>query len=382
MSLKVFEAFAGIGCQSIALQNLGIDFEVVGISEVDRYALLAYDAIHNESYDIEIPSKEEMLEEFNKRHIAYNFSTNKSEIPKNINDITKLYKAHIRSKNFGDIRLIDTKELPKIDLFTYSYPCKNISVAGNMKGLDKDSGTQSSLVWECFKIIEHCRPKYLLMENVKNLVGKKFMSSFQLVLDELTKLGYNNYWKVLNGKDFGVPQHRERVMMVSIREDIDDGKFEMPIGKPIDKCVEDILEESVEDKYYVSDDMVKKFVPNDNFNNLYGVDRPLELGFIKKSEEGTKHQSNTVYDGKSISCTLCAGDYKSPKMFLIVEDNAFKIRRLTSLEYWRLQGLSDIHFKCARDIAKLSNTKLYERAGRAIVVPMLVEIFRNLLLNK
>ena len=289
MSLKVFEAFAGIGGQSIALQNLGIDFEVVGISEVDRYALLAYDAIHNESYDIEIPSKEEMLEEFNKRHIAYNFSTNKSEIPKNINDITKLYKAHIRSKNFGDIRLIDTKELPKIDLFTYSYPCKNISVAGNMKGLDKDSGTQSSLVWECFKIIEHCRPKYLLMENVKNLVGKKFMSSFQLVLDELTKLGYNNYWKVLNGKDFGVPQHRERVMMVSIREDIDDGKFEMPIGKPIDKCVEDILEESVEDKYYVSDDMVKKFVPNDNFNNLYSVDLPLELGFIKKSEEGTKH---------------------------------------------------------------------------------------------
>ena len=78
MSLKVFEAFAGIGCQSIALQNLGIDFEVVGISEVDRYALLAYDAIHNESYDIEIPSKEKMLEEFNKRHIAYNFSTNKS----------------------------------------------------------------------------------------------------------------------------------------------------------------------------------------------------------------------------------------------------------------------------------------------------------------
>ena len=159
MSLKVFEAFAGIGCQSIALQNLGIDFEVVGISEVDRYALLAYDAIHNESYDIEIPSKEEMLEEFNKRHIAYNFSTNKSEIPKNINDITKLYRAHIRNKNFGDIRLIDPKELPEIDLFTYSYPCKNISVAGNMKGLDKDSGTQSSLVWECFKIIAHCRPK-------------------------------------------------------------------------------------------------------------------------------------------------------------------------------------------------------------------------------
>ena len=95
--LRVFEAFAGIGCQSIALRNLGIDYEVVGISEVDKWALLSYDAIHNEQYDIELPSKEEMLKEFNNKHIAYNFSTGKSEIPKKIEDIEKLYKAHIRS---------------------------------------------------------------------------------------------------------------------------------------------------------------------------------------------------------------------------------------------------------------------------------------------
>ena len=126
--------------------------------------------------------------------------------------------------------------------------------------------------------------------------------------------------------------------------------------------------------------MVKKFVPNDNFNNLYGVDRPLELGFIKKSEEGTKHQSNTVYDGKSISCTLCAGDYKSPKMFLIVEDNAFKIRRLTSLEYWRLQGFDDTDFNKAKEVSP--ETNLYKQSGNSISVNVLEDIFRNLYLGE
>ena len=161
MKLKVFEAFAGIGSQSMALRNLGIDYEVVGISEVDRWALLGYDAIHNEMYDIELPSKEEMLKEFYDKHIAYNFSTNKSEIPKRIEDIEKLYKAHIKNKNYGDIRLINVEDLPQMDLFTYSYPCKNISVAGQQAGLEEGSNTQSSLVWECLKIIEYCKPKYL-----------------------------------------------------------------------------------------------------------------------------------------------------------------------------------------------------------------------------
>ena len=126
--LRVFEAFAGIGSQSMALRNLNIDYEVVGISEVDKWALLAYDTIHNEPYNIDIPSKEDMLKEFERRHIAYNFSSGKSEIPRGIKDITKLYKAHIRSKNYGDIRLINPSELPSMDLFTYSFPCVSSSL--------------------------------------------------------------------------------------------------------------------------------------------------------------------------------------------------------------------------------------------------------------
>lgn len=198
--LKVFESFSGVGSQAMALRNIGVDFEVVGISEVDKWALLAYDSIHNNKEKVEIKTKGEMLEEIKRSNIAYNFSTGKSEIPKNENDIRRLYEAHIRSKNYGDITKINEKELPDFDLFTYSFPCKNISVAGQQAGLEEGSGTQSSLVWECRRIIKEKMPKYLMMENVKNLVGKKHKPFFDLWCKTLEGLGYINYWKVLNGK--------------------------------------------------------------------------------------------------------------------------------------------------------------------------------------
>ena len=454
---------------SMALRNLGIDFELVGTSEVDRYAILAYDAIHGDNEDIVIPSKEEMLKEFEDKHIAYNFSSGKSEIPKGMKDIEKLYKAHIRSKNFGDIQLIDPKDLPEMDLYTYSFPCKNISVAGQMAGLEKGSGTQSSLVWESLRIIEYHKPKYLLMENVKNLVSNKFKPYFDMVCEELERLGYNNYWSVLNGKDFDVPQNRERVMMLSIRKDIDKGVFGMPIGIPTTKRLKDVLDDEVEDRYYIPKPIMDKFIPNDNFKTLYNNngEQPTQVGFIQKGEDGVQHQSNTVYDGNCVSCTLCAGDWKSPKMFMvegkpirlggcfdepngsthqagsvwekegiaptidtmqggyrqplviendiIIDDTQgfekdengnvipriykdyspslratrsglktikdYKIRKLTPKECWRLMGFTDEDFQKAKDIG-LSNTKLYERAGRGIVVPMLEEIFRNMMKNE
>lgn len=132
--IRVFEAFAGVGSQSMALRNIGVDYEVVGISEVDRYGLLCYDAIHHNNEKVEEVSKEEMLSEIQRANIGYNFSTGKSEIPKNIKDIKALYDAHIRSKNYGDICKIDVSKLPDFDLFTYSYPC---FVAGTKVLTDK-----------------------------------------------------------------------------------------------------------------------------------------------------------------------------------------------------------------------------------------------------
>ena len=166
--IKVFEAFSGYGSQSIALERLGIEHKVVGISEIDKNAIKAYYALHSE-------------------------------------DIL----------NFGDISIIKPEELPEFDLFTYSYPCTDISLSGKVEGMIRGK-TRSGLLYECERIIEYCKPKYLLMENVKNLVGKKFKSQFDDWLGYLENLGYFNQWFVLNAKDFGVPQSRERVFCISV----------------------------------------------------------------------------------------------------------------------------------------------------------------------
>lgn len=411
MTIKVFEAFAGIGSQAMALRNIGLDFEVVGISEVDRYGLIAYDAVHNNDEVIEVKTKEEMLEEFAKRNIAYNFSTGKCEIPKNEEEIRKLYEAHVRSKNYGDITKIDVNELPDFDLFTYSFPCKNISVAGKQAGLAEGSGTQSSLVWECRDIIKTKKPKYLLMENVKNLVGTKHKPFFDLWCKELEDMGYVNYWKVLNGKNFRVPQNRERVMMISIRKElVDKIDFTMPIGGDCGVRLKDILEDEVDEKYYINKECKLDFSLNAEVGNSLS-----QVGMLQsKGNESNRR----VYDAMGIAPTLNSmnGGNRQPKIMqwnnVIIDDTQgfdkdeqgnkiprvyegvapslramrsglktldcdYKIRKLIPLECWRLMGYTDEDFYKAKD-AGLSNTKLYERAGRGIVVPMLEEIFREL----
>ncbi len=214
--IKLFEAFSGVGSQRMALRNLEVNYESVGILEVDKNAILAYDAIHNgspkEEYSLK---KEEKIKEMRDINIAYNFSTYKDEMPRSEKDIDALYSANKRSRNYGDISTVDVETLPNFNFFTYSFPCKNISIAGNQKGLDKGSGTQSSLVWECEKIIKAKKPKYLMMENVKNLCGKDNMDNFQAWIDILQSHGYESEWKVYNAKDYNAPQNRERVIMMS-----------------------------------------------------------------------------------------------------------------------------------------------------------------------
>ena len=178
--LKVFEAFAGYGSQHLALKRLNADFEIVGISEIDAYALKAYEALHGE-----VPA------------------------------------------NYGDISKIDWEQVPDFDLFTYSFPCQDISIVGERKGFDEGSGTESSLLWECKKAIEAKKPRILLMENVKNLVGKKNKPNFDKWLQYLVSLGYKNYWGVLNARDFGIPQNRERVFCMSF---LDKREYEFPKG--------------------------------------------------------------------------------------------------------------------------------------------------------
>jgi DNA (cytosine-5)-methyltransferase 1 len=241
MKIKVFEAFAGYGSQHIALKRLAKDFpdfscEVVGISEIDKNPILAYNALHPGVH------------------------------------------------NYGDISQIDWHQVPDFDLFTYSFPCTDISNAGKQEGFTEGSGTRSSLLWECQKAIEVKRPKFLLMENVKALTQKKFMPEFIRWQNTLTDFGYTNYWKILDAKNFGVAQHRERTFMVSIHGE--HTPYEFPEGFPLEKCVEDYLLEEVDENYYIDRERITNKVLSDI------LDQPNVRAEMEKlyHEEWEKHK--------------------------------------------------------------------------------------------
>ena len=413
--IKVFEAFSGYGSQSIALKNLGIPYEVVAISEIDKYAIKAYEAIHGPTL------------------------------------------------NLGDITQINVKDIPEHDLFTYSFPCQDISVAGKIRGIIEGE-TRSGLLYECKKIIEYCKPKYLLLENVKNLVGKKFKPQFDEWLAYLETLGYTNYWKVLNAKDYGVPQNRERVFVVSILGDHEPFEFPKPI--PLDKCIKDILDEHVDEKYYLSDELVDRFKKsikkdkypfgkeykvigttveneeekgtnsrgwvydtNDCISTLTATDykQPKQIAEIDTVErlggifdnEKEKHQAGSVYDKNKCSPTLdtMQGGYRQPLIIDTInvigkldckgwhdietrvhdtngvsptietrnrgkymDDSRGRIRKLTPRECFRLMGMKDDDIDKIQQ-AGISNTQQYKMAGNSIVVNVLEAIFKKLFLQ-
>ena len=221
--LKIIEAFAGVGSQKMALRNIGIEHESVGIFEIDIDAIISYGVIHHEECE-EFESGntiEQMKDWLLEKNIGWDFKKNKSRIPRLNKTKTKLlYNACYLANNFGDISKADAKDIPDHDLFTYSFPCQDISLAGLQKGFEKGSSTKSSLLWECERIIREKQPKYLMLENVKNLVGNGFIENFKKWLTLLNEIGYVNYWQVLNATDYVIPQNRERVFVVSIRKDI------------------------------------------------------------------------------------------------------------------------------------------------------------------
>lgn len=204
------ELFSGIGAQTTALKRLGIEHKVVGISDIDKYANQSYMAIHGQTHQ------------------------------------------------YGDISKVE--RLDYADLWTYSFPCQDLSVAGKQAGIKE--GTRSGLLMEVERllttaVIEGNAPKFLLLENVKNLVGKKFKPDFDKWLETLDALGYRNYWQVLNAKNYGVPQNRERVFVMSIRKDIEsDYKFPEPVV--LTKRLKDVLEPQVDEKYYLPDKWIKR----------------------------------------------------------------------------------------------------------------------------
>ena len=272
--MKILSLFSGIGAFEAALDNIGIDFELVGYCEIDKYASKSYSAIHG--------------------------------VPE--------------SMNYGDITKIDEKKLPKdIDLITYGFPCQDISLAGKQKGLFNEDGSQtrSGLFFEALRIIEETQPKIAIAENVKNLVGKKFKEQFEIVLNSLEQAGYNNYWKVLNAKDYGIPQNRERVFIVSIRKDVDTGVFEFPEGYPLEKRLKDLLEDEVDEKFYLSGKMVDYLVntkfhqDSDTIQDSDDVCKCLRVGgtipcveHVGNVNPSGRGQNGTVIDSEGLARTI------------------------------------------------------------------------------
>ena len=274
--IKYLSLFSGIGAFEKALQNLHIPYDLMGYCEIDKYASKAYSLLHN--------------------------------VPE--------------SMNLGDITKLDEKSLPDdIDLITYGFPCQDISLAGHQKGLLNEDGskTRSGLFFDALRIIEHTQPKVAIAENVKNLTAKKFSEQFSIVLNSLDEVGYNNYWQVLNAKDYGTPQNRERVFIISIRKDMDDGSFSFPAPFPLEKRLKDVLEDSVETRYYVDPERVKILIPQMSQEQIENIVRGNPISDVIKVGSIGTHQKDGVYDPEGISPTLLSSHYKQP--IQIIERN-------------------------------------------------------------
>lgn len=412
--ITINELFSGIGAQVAAFKRLQIPHEVVGISEIDKYAIQSYEAINS------------------------------------------------TTRNYGDITKIPF--LDYADLWTYSSPCQDFSTAGKQQGIYNADGslTRSGLLKHVERLLETSvalgnQPKYLLMENVKGLVSKKFKPDFLKWLNKLEQLGYNNYWQVLNAKDYGIPQNRERVFVVGIRKDVDNKGYTFPAPVPLKKRLKDMLEPVVDEKYYLNDEKVKKFIenfreptkeplacasrgrnpenPSDRTagiateqrfeinntgcsNTLTSVQKDnyivepqvIQLGNIVNTGNWDNPQRGRIYSpsGCSPALNTCQGGGLEPKIVIgSTQKNAYvgstenyspcltsamgmgggqipmianfyRIRKLTPKECWRLMGFTDVEFECAK-LSGVSNSQLYKQAGNSIVVDVLVGIFRELL---
>jgi len=251
--IRVLELFAGIGACSKALTNLGIEHEIVDSVEINKYAVQSFNAVHGTNFEPQ--------------------------------DITKWDK---------DI---------EADLIMHGSPCQDFSVAGKNAGGDKGSGTRSSLMYETLRIVEKIKPKYVIWENVKNLLSKKHRHNFDAYLEAMERLGYHSQYQVLNAKDYGVPQNRERVFTVSTRNDLD-VDFKFPEPQELTIRLKDVLEPQVDEKYYLSDEQVSK----------------IKLWEDRQKENGRGFRFN-AHDGDEIATTMTTSAgrpstsnyYKSPK---------------------------------------------------------------------
>lgn len=320
--LKVLSLFSGIGAFEKALTNIGVDYKLVGFSEIDRWAIESYCAIHGVDEEL----------------------------------------------NLGNIEDIDISNVPYADLITYGFPCQDISISGSGKGIRE--GSRSGLLYNAEEIINNIQPKYAIAENVDNLIGSAHKEDFEKYLSRLEGYGYTNKWAVLDAQDFGVPQSRKRVFIVSIRKDVESDKFTFPEPTPLKKTLVNYLLSDVDKKYNLN-----KGKENNSIVMLKGKKLPFQD--ISYCIDANYHKGTNL-----------KGYLKSRRRQLVECKHSQEIRRLSPQECWRLMGFDDEdYFKAKRALEDTfyngrdsSDTQMYRQAGNSIVVDVLEEIFKNLLL--
>ena len=269
--LRILELFGGIGACSKALERLGIDYEIADYVEIDKYAVASFNAIHGTNFE-----------------------------PQDICEWDK------------DI---------ETDLIMHGSPCQDFSLAGLQAGGDEGSGTRSSLMYETIRIVEKLKPKYVIWENVKNVISKKHKHNYDNYCNKMTELGYTNYGQVLNAKDYGIPQNRERVFTISIRKDLNQ-TFEFPQKQELKLKLKDMLEDQVDEKYYLSDKMVKCFMSDGT--GTY----PRRERFLQNINKENKDVANTIIttEGNKATCNFIK-DTRNMKEQLcdkLIEENRVK----------------------------------------------------------
>jgi len=300
--------FSGIGAYEEALKNLKIPFELVNYCEIDSTAAEAYAVIHNEPIE----------------------------------------------KNLGDITKVDETKLEDFDFMTYSFPCQDISALGDQKGLfDADGNkTRSGLFFDAIRIAKYKKPKFMIAENVKALATKTFRSDLDNMIKLLDSIGYNTYWKVLNSKDYGIPQSRNRIYIVSIRKDIDKGNFQFPNPVELSCTAKDFYEtEEVPDEYYL---------------------RESDMKYL--SDFRLKKKYSSLNSDVTICQTTKQGNLANPQNF-VKDSKGYRV--MTPSELLSLQGFN-------RNYGTLllhngfTKEKIGKMSGNSVTVNVLQEIFRNL----
>lgn len=347
-SIRVLELFAGIGACSKALTRLGIEHEIVDAVEIDKYAIKSFNAIHDTNFEPQ--------------------------------DITTW------DKNI------------KCDLIMHGSPCQDFSIAGKQAGGDEGSGTRSSLMYETLRIVEKLKPEYVVWENVKNLLSQKHRHNYFAYIEAMSKLGYKSYGRVLNAKDFGIPQNRERVYTVSMRER--ERGFEWPQSQQLERKLGDMLETDVDEKYFLTKTngivFGEKRVHWDNSGKGYGSQQDravyedgLAPTLSRCNEHGDKAQVCIIasrgrggtneqhLEPRSDDLTNTLTSVQKDNYVAIRTLQNYRVRKLTPKECWRLMGFDDEDFERASKVN--SNTQLYKQAGNSIVVNVLEAILDNLL---